>query len=110
VSGGRDRFVPPAVAELTAREGSRLRADGQKRYGPVVRVNFLTADTPRAVAHGLSVVPDGFEHARCTGPVFEVNWPDRWTEEIAVLQTSQAYTIAVGRFFVWAAPIVEEAV
>ncbi len=110
MSGGRDRFVPVAVAELAAREGSRLRADGQKRYGPVVRVNFLTANTPRMVAHGLSVVPDGFEHARCTGPVFEVNWPEGWTNEVAYLQTSQAYAIAVGRFFVWAAPVVEEGV
>jgi hypothetical protein len=105
----RDRFVPTNVGEVLAREGSRERADHEKRYGPIVRVALLAANAPRAVAHGLLVVPDGFEHARCTGPVFEVAWTD-WTAEVAYLQTSVANTIAVGRFFAWKVLLPEEAV
>lgn len=89
------------VAELQARQESQDRAAGGKRYGPLVTVAFATAGTPRAVAHGLGVVPDGFEHARCTGAVYEVNWGD-WTPTIALLQAPIVNTLAVGRFFVWA--------
>lgn len=106
---GRDRFVPPNVSEVLARGDSRQRADGTKRYGPVVRVDFPAADANRATAHGLAVVPDGFEHARCTGPVFEVDWTT-WTAEVAYLRSSVANTIAVGRFFVWMAPTPEDGV
>lgn len=104
----RDRFVPTNVSEVLAREDARQRADGAKRYGPVVRIEF-PATARRAVAHGLAVTPDGFEHARCTGAVYEVDWLD-WTAEVAYLQAPTANTIAVGRFFAWAAPTTEAGV
>lgn len=106
---GRDRFVSPPVAEVLSRTESRQRADGAKHYGPVVRVDFPAADANRAVAHGLAVVPDGFEHARCTGAVFEVDWTE-WTADVALLRAPVANTIAVGRFYSWAAITTEDAV
>lgn len=105
----RERFVAPNVSEVLSREQGRDRAAGGKRYGPIVRVDFPAADAPRAVVHGLGIVPDGFEHARCTGPVFEVDWLE-WTAEVAILQSSALHTTAVGRFFTWSAPTAEDGV
>jgi hypothetical protein len=106
---GRERFIPPNVSEGLARSHARARADGAKHYGPVVRVDFPAAAANRAVAHGLTVTPDGFEHARCTGAVFEVDWTT-WTAEVAYLRAPVANTLAVGRFFAWQAPTPEEGV
>lgn len=104
-----ERFVTPDVNEFELRQEAQARAAGSKRYGPLVTVTFPTANADRAVAHGLGVVPDGFEHARCTGAVYEVTWAE-WTPVIALLRAPVAYTIAVGRFFVWTIQTTEDVV
>lgn len=102
----RDRFVQPSVNEGLARRASRERAAGEKQYGPLLRIDFPAADAPRVVAHGLPVMPDGFEAARRTGAVYEVDWSN-WDAQTAILQAPAAHTLAVGRFFVWAIPTPE---
>lgn len=66
--------------------------------GPLVRLTFEVANTQRDVAHGMTVIPDGF---------FPVSWDAAvqqtpgvlWTATTAYLQTSTAHAHVVGFFY-----------
>jgi len=67
--------------------------------GPVLEVVFPAANTPRDLAHGLGVVPDGYLVVlQSRGMIYAVD-VDRWTTEVAWLQASVAQTRARVLFY-----------
>lgn len=69
-----------------------------EEFGPVVVVTFPAANSPRAVAHELGRVPDGYLVVEADGPVYRA--PGRaFTRDLAYMQSSAAGTRASLRFY-----------
>jgi hypothetical protein len=93
----RDRFLDPQVAEGFKRAEQELRPFW-RTYARPVEVHFEVAGATRQVAHLLGTVPSGYLVTMQTGALYAVT-PDRWTEDLALLQAPVANTRAVLTFY-----------
>jgi hypothetical protein len=66
--------------------------------GRVLRLTFVAANTKRDVAHGMSVIPDGFFVVSCDASVIQTPGV-LWTPTTAYLQTNAANAHVVGFFY-----------
>lgn len=93
----RDRFLDPQTAEAFKRSEQELRPFWRD-YARPVEVHFQVATATRQVAHGLGTVPSGYVVVMQTGALYAVT-PERWTEDLALLQAPSANTRAVLVFY-----------
>jgi hypothetical protein len=93
----RDRFLDPQVAEGFKRAEQELRPFWRD-YARPVEVHFPAAAATRQVAHLLGTVPSGYVTVLATGEFYAVT-PERWTEDLALLQAPVANTRAVLIFY-----------
>lgn len=84
------------LAGLTA-QGARSRR---------LRIRFPAADTPRDIAHGLGVVPDGYRVEWANAGII-VSPEVLWTRDLAWLQADAADAEAVVVFIVATEPTVD---
>ena len=95
-----DRFLDPAVAQ--ALRSLRGELTGLSPFAAVARpvsVVFPAANTRREVAHGLGVVPDGFQVLEADCNVAREPG-EQWTADMAFLRGSAATGRATLVFFV----------
>lgn len=72
---------------------------GRTFQGRPLRVTFAAANSARDIAHGLGVIPDGYEVLFTDGELHAT--PGKaWTPTIAYLQAAAANTHAILRFYV----------
>lgn len=90
-----DRTDAAAAIDAAARH----LESGKTYVGRPLRITFAAANTPRDIAHGLGVVPDGYEVFWADAEVHAAN-PTSWSTTVAYLQANAAYAHAVVRFFV----------
>lgn len=93
----RDRFVDANVSESLSRVEQELRPFWRD-YARPVEVHFATGAATRQVAHLLGTVPSGYVIVMQTGALYAVT-PERWTEDLALLQAPDANTRAVLMFY-----------
>lgn len=77
---------------------TRHLVTGRAFLGVPLRVTFVAANTKRDIAHGLGVIPDGYEIILADAEIHAT--PDvLWTPTIAYLQAAVANAHAIVRFY-----------
>lgn len=92
-----DRSIPRPVDQAIERV-EREQRPWWASYAIPVEVHFEAAAVPRAIAHQLGAVPDGYEVVMRTSGLVAVQL-DKWTSTIAYLQAGAANTRAILIFY-----------
>jgi hypothetical protein len=88
----------PAKASRAIESVTRHLESGRSFLGPVLRVVFAAANTQRDIAHGLGVIPDGYEIIFADAEIHAT--PGKlWTPVLAYLQADAANARALIRFY-----------
>lgn len=72
---------------------------GRAFLGAVLQVTFPAANSKRDIAHGLGVVPDGYEIVFADAEI-HASPGQLWTPDVAYLQANAANSRALVRFYV----------
>lgn len=77
---------------------ARHLVTGRVALGAPLRVTFVAANTRRDIAHGLGMIPDGYEIVMADAEVHATPGAP-WTTTIAYLQAAAANAHAIVRFY-----------